>query len=100
MSTKDFGSYEGRTFKADRFAEWRLRNGIAWLRLPSEKIDLSDAAFKEAARRHLIVARLRALRAALSEMGLNDLAVRRDRRNRTLISVFRARTGRNQPSDT
>ena len=35
----------------------------------------------------------------LSKMRLNDLAVGRDGRNRTLLSAFRARTGRNQPSN-
>jgi DNA polymerase-1 len=96
----DYGVYDGRSFKTDRFAAWLLRNGIAWPTLPSGKLDLSDDAFREAARRHPAVAPLRELRAALSEMRLNDLAVGRDGRNRTLISAFRARTGRNQPSNT
>src|SRR3954467_1356146 len=33
-------------------------------------------------------------------MRLSDLAVGRDGRNRTLLSAFRARTSRNQPSNT
>jgi DNA polymerase-1 len=33
-------------------------------------------------------------------MRLSDLAVGRDGRNRTLLSAFRSRTGRNQPSNT
>jgi DNA polymerase I-like protein with 3'-5' exonuclease and polymerase domains len=33
-------------------------------------------------------------------MRLNDLAVGRDARNRTILSAFRSRTGRNQPSNT
>jgi DNA polymerase I-like protein with 3'-5' exonuclease and polymerase domains len=33
-------------------------------------------------------------------MRLSDLAVGRDGRNRTMLSAFRARTGRNQPSNT
>jgi DNA polymerase-1 len=40
------------------------------------------------------------LRAALSQMRLSDLAVGQDGRNRTMLSAFRARTGRNQPSNT
>ena len=52
------------------------------------------------ARAHSIVAPLRELRAALSEMRLSDLAVGRDGRNRTILSAFRARTGRNQPSNS
>jgi hypothetical protein len=46
------------------------------------------------------VAPLRELRAALSEMRLSDLTVGPDGRNRTILSAFRARTGRNQPSNT
>jgi hypothetical protein len=34
------------------------------------------------------------------EMRLSDLTVGRDGRNRTMLSAFRARTGRNQPSNT
>ena len=52
------------------------------------------------ARAYPIVAPLRELRYALSQMRLSDLAVGRDGRNRTLLSAFRARTGRNQPSNT
>ena len=33
-------------------------------------------------------------------MRLNDLAVGSDGRNRTILSAFRSRTGRNQPSNT
>ena len=36
----------------------------------------------------------------MSEMRLNDLAVGHDGRNRTILSAFRAKTGRNQPSNT
>jgi DNA polymerase-1 len=47
-----------------------------------------------------VVAPLRELRATLGEMRLSDLAVGRDGRNRTMLSAFRARTSRNQPSNT
>jgi hypothetical protein len=95
-----YGVYEGHTFKADRFATWLDRSGIPWPRLESGRLDLSDDAFREAARAHPEVAPLRELRSALSEMRLADLPVGRDGRNRTILSAFRARTGRNQPSNT
>jgi hypothetical protein len=91
--------YEGRTFKAERFAAWLHRQDIAWPRLPSGKLDLSDDTFREAAAAYPVVAPLRELRSALSEMRLNGLTVGGDSRNRTLLSAFRARTGRNQPSN-
>jgi DNA polymerase I len=97
---RDYGVFEGRTFKADRFAAWLIKQSIPWPRLESGRLDLSDSAFREMARAFPSVAPLRELRAALSEMRLSDLAVGRDGRNRTLISAFRARTGRNQPSNT
>jgi DNA polymerase I-like protein with 3'-5' exonuclease and polymerase domains len=43
---------------------------------------------------------MRELRSALSELRLNDLAAGQDGRNRTLLSAFRSRTGRNQPSNS
>jgi DNA polymerase I len=96
----DYGVYEGRTFKVDRFAAWLVQNNIPWLRLESGRLDLSDSTFREMARAYPAVAPLRELRAALSGMRLSDLAVGADNRNRTMLSAFRARTGRNQPSNT
>jgi DNA polymerase-1 len=46
------------------------------------------------------VSPLRELRSSLADLRLNDLAVGHDSRNRTILSAFRARTGRNQPSNS
>ena len=96
----DYGVFDGLTFKQDKFGEWLVRADIPWPRLESGKLDLSDDAFRQSARTYPQVAPLRELRSALSEMRLNDLAVGRDCRNRTLLSPFRARTSRNQPSNS
>ena len=66
----------------------------------SGKLDLSDDAFRQVARAHPSVAPLRELRSSLSELRLSDLAVGEDGRNRCLLSAFRSRTGRNQPSNS
>jgi hypothetical protein len=97
---RDYGVYEGRTFKADRFAELLGRNNIPWPRLESGQLDLSDDTFRQMARAHPILAPLRELRVALSQMRLADVAAGRDGRNRVMLSPFRARTSRNQPSNT
>jgi DNA polymerase I len=96
----DYGVFEGRTFKYDRFSTWLAQSGIPWPTLDSGRLDLSDSAFREMARSHLAVSPLRELRAALSEMRLSDLTVGCDGRNRTVLWAFSARTGRNQPSNT
>jgi hypothetical protein len=96
----DYGVFDGRTFKADRFAAWLARNGIPWPLLESGRLDLSGDTFRHLAKSYPAVSPLRELRSALSELRLNDLAVGRDGRNRTILSALRARTGRNQPSNS
>jgi DNA polymerase I len=96
----DYGVFDGRIFKADWFAQWLAKQGIPWVRLESGRLDLSDDTFRQMARANPLVSPIRELRSSLSEMRLADLAVGRDGRNRTLLSPFRARSGRNQPSNT
>jgi DNA polymerase-1 len=95
-----FGVYEGKTFKSARFAEYLVRRHIAWPMLPSGVLDLADDTFKDMACIHPELAPLRELRVTLSKLRLSNLAVGSDGRNRCLLSAFRARTGRNQPSNS
>jgi hypothetical protein len=97
---KNYGVFDGRSFRAERFAHWLAANGIPWPQHQSGRLDLSDATFRQAARAYPAVAPLRELRSALSELRLNDLAVGHDGRNRTILSAFRARSGRNAPSNS
>jgi hypothetical protein len=96
----DYGIYEGRTFKASRWEAYLVAQQIAWPRLASGALDMGDATFREMARTHVQVAPIRELRSALSEMRLANLHVGDDGRNRCLLSPFRSRTGRNQPSNS
>lgn len=96
---RDYGVFEGRTFKAGRFAGWLAQHNIPWPQLPSGVLDLQDDTFREMARAYPEIAPLRELRVSLSQMRLADLAVGSDGRNRCLLSAFRARTGRDQPSN-
>jgi hypothetical protein len=96
----DYGVYAGRTFKQDRFGIWLSHNNIPWPRLESGRLDLGDGTFRQMAKAYPLVSPLRELRSALSDLRLNDLAVGRDGRNRTMLSAFRAKTGRNQPSNS
>jgi DNA polymerase I len=97
---RDYGVYEGRTFKTARFASWLAERGIGWLRLPSGTLALDDETFRQMARFHPEVAPLRELRTSLSQLRLQELAVGSDGRNRCLLSAFGSRTGRNQPSNS
>lgn len=96
----DYGVYEGRSFKTDRWESYLMAKGIPWPRLESGRLNMSDETFREMARAYIEVAPIRELRAALSEMRLANLHVGDDGRNRCLLSPFRSRTGRNQPSNS
>src|SRR5262249_33298812 len=95
----DYGVYDGSTFRMERFARWLVANNIPWPRLESGQLDLEDDTFRQQARAHPAVAPLRELRSSLSELRLSNLLVGLDGRNRALLSPFRSRTGRNQPSN-
>lgn len=96
----DYSVFDGRTFKADRFAAWLVRNNIPWPRLDSGALALDDNTFRDMSKAHPAVAPLRELRHTLGELRLNDLAVGSDGRNRCLLSAFASKTGRNQPSNS
>ncbi len=89
------------TFSAGRWAAYLTRQNIPWPRLPSGALALDDDTFKEMAKAHPVeVGPIRELRHTLGQMRLHELAVGPDGRNRCLLSVFRSRTGRNQPSNS
>ena len=95
-----YGVYDGRTFKRERWEHYLIAHNIPWPRHDGGGLDLSDDTFRQMAKAHPQVAPLRELRSSLSDLRLNDLSVGQDGRNRTILSVFRSRTGRNQPSNT
>jgi DNA polymerase I len=96
----DYGVFDGRSFKTNRWAAYLARNNIPWPLLESGQLALDRDTFRQMAAAYPKVAPMHELRHALSEMRLNDLAVGHDGRNRTILSAFRSRTGRNQPSNT
>jgi hypothetical protein len=88
-------------FSARRFAEYLARRSIPWPHLESGSLALDDDTFRTMAKLFPdTVGPIRDLRYALSQLRLNELAVGADGRNRCLLSTFRARTGRNQPSNS
>jgi DNA polymerase I len=94
-----YGVYEGQSFRRHLFERYLAEAKILWPRLESGELDLSDDAFKEAAKSHPRMSLLRELRSSLSKMRLSEIPVGKDGRNRTLLSPFSSRTGRSQPSN-
>ncbi len=95
---KEFGLYQGTTFKAGRFSAWLHQKNIPWPRSDKGRLKLDDDTFKEQVSLWPVLQPIRDLRQALGSMYLPDLQIGRDGRTRTLTGPFSAKTGRNQPS--
>ena len=101
---RDYGVYDGTTFKADRFEAFVERHGIPWPRRQKRKgqaigsLALDADTFGDMAKIFPIVAPLAELRNAIGKMRKNDIPVGEDGRARTGIRPFASSTSRNQPS--
>ncbi len=95
-----YGVYVDGGFKEALFQSYLAREGISWPRLDSGRLALDRNTFSNMSKRYPTVQPLHELRKTLGEFKLNNLAVGRDGRNRTLLSPLAAKTGRNQPSTT
>ncbi|MEZ5952368.1 MAG: hypothetical protein R3C12_24900 [Planctomycetaceae bacterium] len=54
---RNYGVYEGRVFKADRWDDWLKKNNIIWPRLASGALALDDETFKGVALKYPVIAR-------------------------------------------
>lgn len=97
---RNFDIHDEGVFKQDRFEAYLVRHGIPWPRLDSGALALDDDTFKSMSRAYPQLVPLRELRVTLGQMRLNSITVGEDGRNRCLMSAFRSKTGRNQPSNT
>ena len=97
---KDYGVYEGTTFKSGLFACYLADNRIDWPRSEAGRLLLDQDTFRDMAKSHPQLEPLKELRHAQSEMRLEKLAVGPDHRNRALLSPFGAKSGRNTPSNS
>jgi hypothetical protein len=95
-----YGVFVDGSFNAARWEGWLRAQGIPWPRTDAGRLALDDDTFREMSRAYPQVAPMQQLRATLGQMRLSDISLGPDGRNRYLLSAFRAKTGRNQPSST
>ncbi len=92
--------WNGKSFNCARFENWLASEGIDWPRLASGKLNLKRDIWKDMALGHPQVGHFSKLWFLLSQLRMSDLSVGPDGRNRVMLSAFRSKTGRNQPSST
>ncbi len=92
--------FDGKRFKSKVWSWYLVRNGIAWPRTPSGRLDLKAETFESMLRLHPQIEPIYNVRNTLGKFRLRNITVGADGRNRCLLSPFRSRTGRNQPSSS
>lgn len=96
---EEYPVFEGKTFKQTLFAEYLIKKGIAWPRTQTGALALDQETFRQQVRQYPEIAPIREVRDNLSQMRLSNIQIGTDGRNRTLLSPFAAKTGRNLPSN-
>src|SRR5262245_57931729 len=72
---KNYGVFDGTTFRAGLFAGYCVDNGIDWPRTETGRLRLDQETFRDMARRYPQLKPLKDLRHSLSELRLEKLAV-------------------------
>lgn len=95
---KEYPFYEGATLKHAKFAIWLQHQGIPWPRSETGQLLMTEDTFKKMAQIYPILRPVQEVQNNLAKLRITDMAIGADGCNRTLLSPFRARTGRNQPA--
>lgn len=95
---EDYPFFVNTTLNHDQFERWLAGRRIPWPRTDTGRLSLSEDTLKTMARSHPEVAPIREVRDNLSKLRVSDMAVGADGRNRSMLSPFRTRTGRNAPA--
>jgi DNA polymerase-1 len=93
----DFGFYDGTVFKMQAFEEYLQQNNMAWELTPTGLPKLDDDTFKDMSKVYPQLTPIRDLRNIMGKLKIKDLPVGSDNRNRSMLSPFGTKTGRNTP---
>jgi hypothetical protein len=96
-TNRDYGVWDGLTFKEGRWEKWVRDRGLPWPRLASGKPSLHRDTFRRMAERFPEVEPVRALRGLLSQLRHFELPTGEDGRTRCGARTFCTITGRNAP---
>jgi DNA polymerase I len=95
-----YGVYSEYQFKNDLFEAWLITHQLPWPQTATGRLDTQADTFRDMALLYPCLRPLAELKATTGKMMLMGLTVGSDGYNRTLLSPFQAKTGRNQPSTT
>jgi len=94
----NYNVFEGTVFKTKLFERYLIDKNIPWPRLASGRIALDENSFSEQSKIYPEILPLHQTLQFKKKATAKSLSVGEDHRNRTMLSPFRSKTGRNQPS--
>jgi DNA polymerase family A len=92
--------FVGDTLRSRDFAHWLDKRHISWPVDQRNRALFDAETFAAMSKRDARVRPIAKGRALLGQLNVGDLTIGKDSRNRALLSPFRARSGRNQPSNS
>lgn len=95
---RQFGVFDGLTFKLDRWEKWLTERDINWPRTKTGRLSLDDETFADMVKIYPEIIPIHELRYILGKLRLSQLLIGHDGRNRCYPWPFKTLTGRNAPS--
>jgi DNA polymerase-1 len=94
--------YDGVNFNFEKFAAYLKEKGLIerWPRTMTGRLSVEGDDFEEQVKSFPELRELKELKSSTDKLKLASLVVGDDGRNRTILSAFRSKTGRNQPSNS
>lgn len=100
LNTK-YPLFEGTNFRKRLLEKWVYEHGIAdWPRTPTGQLSTDEETLSLIALHHPAAAEFCSTKVTLDRLKTFDLSVGADGRNRCMLSAFRSKTSRNQPSNS
>ncbi len=96
-----YGVYDGTSFNFQKFAAYLQRTGLlaSWPRTPTGRLSTESDDFDTMVKAYPTLRDLKELKSSTDKLKLASLAVGDDGRNRIILSAFKSKTARNQPSN-
>jgi DNA polymerase I len=93
--------FDGAVFRKKKLEQWVIARGISfWPRTPTGQLATDAETLRAMGQRCPEVAEFCMSKITLDQLKTFDLAVGDDGRNRCMLSAFKSKTGRNQPSNS
>jgi DNA polymerase I len=95
---REYGFFENGKLKTEKVANWLAEKKIPWPKTPTGQPSLDKDTLQDMKKSFPEIALFAEYRTTVNAMKLNGLSIGKDGRNRTMLSPFGSKTGRNLPS--